>query len=81
VNSLLLPKSPNMPTIGGNAKRLAATPHCLQVQQAALDFLTVAEPRLMLMALPPSADAGQPLTLGSLLELQRALYLATQVGV
>jgi hypothetical protein len=34
----------------------------------------------MLMALPPAGDEVQPLTLGSLTELQRSLYLATQVG-
>ncbi|KAL6755299.1 hypothetical protein V8C86DRAFT_2678837 [Haematococcus lacustris] len=49
----------------------------LDVQEAAVTFLSRVESRLLLALLPPAADARQPLSLAGLVELQRALYLAT----
>jgi len=52
----------------------------VDVEQAAIELLGVAESRMLLTCLPPRADASQPLTLASLLELERVLFLLTHMA-
>lgn len=51
-----------------------------QVEAAAIELLGAAESRMLLMCLPPRGDASQPLTLASLTELERVLFLLTHLA-
>lgn len=52
----------------------------VDVEQEAIELLAVAESRLLLMCLPPAASASQPLTLASLTELERILFLLSHMA-
>ena len=45
-----------------------------------MDLLVAAEPRLLLACCPPAGNASQPLTLASLFELERVLFLLTHLA-
>lgn len=47
----------------------------VDVESAAIELLAAAEPRLLLACVPPAASAAQPLSLASLFELERTLFL------
>ena len=50
-----------------------------QVDHQVIDLLASAEPRLLLACCPPAASPAQPLTLASLFELERVLFLITHM--
>ncbi|KAG1679511.1 hypothetical protein FOA52_011111 [Chlamydomonas sp. UWO 241] len=51
----------------------------VDVETQATDLLVAAEPRLLLACVPPAGTPSQPLTLASLFELERVLFLLTHM--